>query len=1227
MTVRLGFAASLLFLFLFLSSAFRLGAQDAPASPQTPPTGTAAGVVRTSEGVGVPGATLRLVETASGRAWVTWTDENGHFDLPALPQGHYRIEVSQLGFDDATQEFDLGGTPAAVNVPLKVASLQSLETTPAPATAQNAAPAAGAAAPGNGSENPAAAPNSNTQAPNQSANQNPRRGRGQGYGAGAGGGGFGRRQFPGGGAAPGAGQNGAAAQAPSTAGAPAGQGGAFQQVLLNNQNAAAGEEEPGLGAEGGAPNEGALGQAASSDAVLMNGTVGQGDQNAGFAGAPPPGGIQLQGPGQAGQNGFGGTGGNFQGGAPSAQPGGAATPGLPGGGFGGPGGFGGGGGGGGRGGGPPAARGGGGGGRQGQPARAPQQGVAALWGMQRVIRQRINRVRASFYNQYGNSAFDARPYSITQANPPKIGAWTEQIGGNLGGPLVIPHLYDGRDKTFFFLNFDSTWARNAVDQFSTVPTAAERGGNFCGLSPQPQLYLPNSGGSAVCQIPSSMLNSASLGLLQYIPLPNVPGSVDNFHLQTSVPTQQDRFNARLLQTISPKLNARLIYALSDSSNHAFQSFPDLESDVSTLGQSVTAGLTENLSRQWINDSQLIFSRSRVQTLDNFAFSQNVAGDLGITGVSTAPIDWELPSLSFNNFTRVAPAAPSLVRNQTYRFVDAVTYMLPKHTVTFGAEVRRIQNNTDSDQTPEGLFTFSGLETSLIGPTGQAVSGTGLDFADFLLGDPYSTNERFGTPASYFRSWGTVGYVSDDWRARSDFTLQFGARYEFFTPPTELYGHLSNLDYDPATQQVALVIPGEAGPFSGALPSGLIRPNYNHWSPRIGLAWRPPIKSLQANHSMVVRAGYGLFYNESIYTQLLSELANQPPWSNSQLRISSPGDLLTLQDGFPSTVAAQNTVQNTYAVNPNYKVGYAQIWNLSVETNIAPNTALVLTYTGTKGSDLDMLFAPNRPAPGSLTPTGPIANAADFIYDTSGANSIYNSLQVRLQKRLTHGIMINGTYTYGKSMDDASSIGGGTPIVVQDANNLRAEYGLSSFDIRQTARINYLYELPFGQGHRFAQKGWVGGLFGDWRFSGNIGVQTGTPFTAEVSGTSAGNTGSGGVFATRADQICNPNAGGSGAPLDFFNTSCFVVPPAGQLGDASRNTIEGPGMFVWNAQFAKTFTLGRDRQHRLDLRWEVTNLTNTPHFTGLSTLVNSTTFGEVTGAGNMRMMDIVTRFTF
>src|SRR4029077_4475734 len=178
--------------------------------------------------------------------------------------------------------------------------------------------------------------------------------------------------------------------------------------------------------------------------------------------------------------------------------------------------------------------------------------------------------------------------------------------------------------------------------------------------------------------------------------------------------------------------------------------------------------------------------------------------------------------------------------------------------------------------------------------------------------------------------------------------------------------------------------------------------------------------------------------------------------------------------FPQTVVARNTIQNTYAVNPNYKTGYAEIWNVSVETNVANNTALVLTYTGTKGTNLDLLYAPNRTT-GTLSTRGPVANAGDFIYDTSGANSIYNSLQVRLQKRLSHGIMINGTYTFAKSIDDASSIGGGTPIVVQDSNNLSAEYGLSSFDIRHQARLNYLYEVPLGEGHRFAQKGLTAAL--------------------------------------------------------------------------------------------------------------------------------------------------------
>jgi len=501
-------------------------------------------VVRTSSGVAIPGANLRLVETTTGRAWISWTDENGRFDLPGLPRGHYRIEVSQLGFENATQEFDLSEAAGAVNVTLKVASLQSMEA--ATASAQNPSqPPAAAGAPGNAGENAPGVENS-------------------GQTPGPGPGGLRRRRFPGGAASAGGGegapeagqngQNGAGGKGGAGQGTGAGgQGfggrrGGFQQVILNNQAGAEGQGEQGQETEGGGPGDqgaagGPLGQAASSDAFLMSGTVGQGDQNAGFGGGFPPGGMVLQGPGNAGQNGFGGTGGAFNGGAPTANPGGAGAPGLPGAGPGGPGD------------GPGIAfRPPGGGGRPGAGGRgAPPPGMTALYGMQRVLRQRINRVRFSLYNEYGNSVFDARPYSLTQPNAPKIPTWSERIGGNLGGPLVIPHVYNGHDKTFFFVNFDGTWARNAVDQFSTVPTPAERAGNFCDADPNLRLYIPNPANLSGprtpvgCQIPSNApLNPAAQGLLQFIPEPNLPGLVDNYHLQTRLPTQQDRLNARVL---------------------------------------------------------------------------------------------------------------------------------------------------------------------------------------------------------------------------------------------------------------------------------------------------------------------------------------------------------------------------------------------------------------------------------------------------------------------------------------------------------------------------------------------------------------------------------------------------------------------------------------------------------------------------------------------------------
>ncbi len=193
----------------------------------------------------------------------------------------------------------------------------------------------------------------------------------------------------------------------------------------------------------------------------------------------------------------------------------------------------------------------------------------------------------------------------------------------------------------------------------------------------------------------------------------------------------------------------------------------------------------------MNDTQLIFTRNRNQSFNTFAYQTNVAGEAGITGVSTSPIDWGSPQLNFTDYTgfsETVPAAVADAQPDVAAFVDAVTNTRAAHTLAAGVEVRRIDNNTFSDPSPEGQFTFNGLISGEQGANGQVVPGTGLDLADFLLGYPYSTTIRFGTPAIYLRNWGYIGYATDDWRVNKSFTLQYAvSRYEAFTP---VYGALT-----------------------------------------------------------------------------------------------------------------------------------------------------------------------------------------------------------------------------------------------------------------------------------------------------------------------------------------------------------------------------------------------------------------------------------------------------
>ncbi|MGH9678311.1 MAG: carboxypeptidase-like regulatory domain-containing protein, partial [Candidatus Acidiferrales bacterium] len=397
------------------SSGVALAAQNNP-SANAPADLQLAGTVRTADGTPIPGSTLRVIQGSTGKAWVTWTDESGKFEFPALPAGHYRVEISQLGFVPANRDVDLvSGTQAPLDLKLDVASLAEISAptaanraaTPnesAKTASLNSVPPNSSAPPAANQSAGAATNGASGAAPGRNAEPQDR-----GYGGARGG-----RGGPGG-------ENGGPGQGAARR--------AFQQVALSGMDQLGGEtteEVPGSSPETG----GQLGQAASADAVQMIGTVAMGQTQNPMDGFPQP--------GQGGPDAMG---------PPGAE--GNAIPGqagpMGGGGFGG---------------GPGGGRFGGGRGRGGPRGGPP--GIDALWGVQRVLRQRINRMHYSIYNTFGDSALNARPYSLYEANPPKISSWTESAGFNMGGPLKIPHVYDGTDKTFFFINFGGAWSRSPV---------------------------------------------------------------------------------------------------------------------------------------------------------------------------------------------------------------------------------------------------------------------------------------------------------------------------------------------------------------------------------------------------------------------------------------------------------------------------------------------------------------------------------------------------------------------------------------------------------------------------------------------------------------------------------------------------------------------------------------------------------------------------------------------
>jgi len=811
-----------------------------------------------------------------------------------------------------------------------------------------------------------------------------------------------------------------------------------------------------------------------------------------------------------------------------------------------------------------------------------------------------------------NSNLDASPFSITGQNTPKL-SYNRFTGlGTFGGPLKLPGMHSNWPTIFVAYQ----WTRNHNDSVQTglMPTEAERTGDLTGvlnLLGQPVQIA----GFPENKIPQSLISPQAAALLSLYPQPNFGGSAGyNYQIPSQSATHQDSLQSRFNKMLNRKNMINGGFNMQDSRSDTPNLF-DLVDVSHTLGLNGYLNWRHFFSQRFTSSFSYSYSHYSSHLTPYFANKVDVSGDFGITGNDQSPVDWGPPSLQFSSgIAGLSDAQASNNRFQTSAVSANLFWLHGAHNISFGGDFRRQQFNYLTQQNARGNFTFTGAATE-VSANGSPVPASGSDFADFLLGVPDTASIAFGNADKYFRDSVSDAFVSDDWRVAPGLSLNLGLRWEYGAPVTEEYGRMVNLDVGPGFSAVAPVLASDpVGSLTGQhYPDSLLRPDRHAFQPRVAVAWHPLLGS-----SMVVRAGYGIYYNTSFYQPLALQLAQQSPLSKSLTVANTAADPLTLVNGF---IPSPTTTQNTFAIDPNLRAGYSHNWNLSVQRDLPGSLVATLTYLGIKGTRGMQMFLPNTYPLGADNPCP--ACPAGFLYVTSNGNSTRESGQAQLRRRLHNGLMASLQYTFAKAIDD-STLGGrgqGGTLIAQNWLDLDGERGLSNFDQRHTVNATLQYTTGMGVGGGTLVGGWRGAAFKDWTFVVTPTAATGMPltpiYTAIVSGT--GVTGS-----IRPEY--------TGAPLYSstsgrnLNPAAYTAPPEGEWGDAGRNSITGPAQFSLNASMARTFRV-TDRWNA-DLRFDATNVLNHVTYPNwVTTVTDIAQFGLPLTANAMRAMQVTLRMRF
>jgi hypothetical protein len=823
-----------------------------------------------------------------------------------------------------------------------------------------------------------------------------------------------------------------------------------------------------------------------------------------------------------------------------------------------------------------------------------------------ILKSGSNDFHGTLFQFHRNAALDARNF-FAPASEPKPKYIRNQFGGALGGPIV-------RDRTFFFADYEGTRSREGITRITNVPTAQERAGNFSqslfGVPINPFTGQPFENGV----IPDFFINPVGRAIAALYPLPNRNVPFQNFVSSPTLSDNNDSFDARIDHILNDRANLTFRYSFGERdlfepfTGAAFSLAPGFGDVVGRRSQNGMAALTLVPTPNFVNESRVAFSRVAASVKQEASVLNS---EVGLPTISPRARDFGLSFITITGFSPLGDEGnnPQNSVTNVYQFLNNASYVSGDHLIKFGVDFRVSQQNAFRDIESRGRLQFS--------PFGQI---TGNALGDLLLGFPFLTSIARVDNPQQIRTESYNFFINDSYRATARLTLTFGLRYEYNSPPVDAEDR-ANV-YDVTTRSLVQV--GANG-----VPRSGFDADKNNFAPRVGFAW-----TIGEEQTTVLRGGYGIYYDQSPLAPAEALYFNSPFFDNN-IFFSLPGLPLTLNDPFPAFFPFA-LPDSALAIQRDLRTGYMQHWNLNIERQIGNRGVLEVAYVGSKGTKLLTARDINQPQPGVLPPGLPFVPRPDPRFDDinlleSRANSNYNALQARFQQRLAQGFSALVSYTWSKSIDDASNFfsSAGDPNFPQNSYNVAAERGRSNFDVRHRLSASYSYALPFGKGRRFlADEGWLTGILSGWETYGIVALQTGRPFTVsllpEIDNSGTGRSILGFGANDRPNLVGNPNASAR-TTLEWFNTAAFSFPAPGTFGNAGRNILDGPGFQNVNASLVKNTVL--TESVNLQFRAEAFNLFNHPNFNLPDNFLGSPTFGRITSSRDPRRIQFGVKLLF